>query len=147
MTALASLTKELTRKRDTLRRQRGMTLLEIMIVLAILALVMGFVIGPRIYEAFTSSKHQIQEQKVKKYVFEGFTSWAAKNPTKPCPGSLQEISDELGYKDSKDVWGREMQFFCGDSLPPAAARSGFAVLSLGEDGQQGTSDDIKSWDE
>ena len=30
--------------------QRGMTLLEIMIVLAILALVMGFLVGPRISE-------------------------------------------------------------------------------------------------
>jgi len=154
MTALKHLMTRMTttmtsriQKRDARRLQRGMTLLEIMIVLAILALVMGFVIGPRIYQAFTESKVETQKATIRKYVYEGFVDWARKNPTKGCPGSLQEVSDEMGRKDSKDVWGRELQFFCGDSLPPAAAKDGFAVLSLGADGQQGTKDDLKSWDE
>lgn len=135
-----------TRIRDRRRRQRGMTLLEIMIVLAILALVMGFVIGPRIYQAFTESKEETQKAVIRKMVYEGFVDWARKNPTKGCPGSLQEVADAMGRKDTKDVWGRELLFFCGDSLPPAAAKDGFAVLSLGADGQQGTKDDLQSWE-
>ena len=39
--------------------QRGMTLLEIMIVLAILALVMGLVVGPRVMKMFGESKVDI----------------------------------------------------------------------------------------
>ena len=43
------------------RAQRGMTLLEIMIVLAILALVMGLVVGPRVMKMFGESKVDIAE--------------------------------------------------------------------------------------
>ena len=38
------------------RAQRGMTLLEIMIVLAILALVMGLVVGPRVMRCSASRR-------------------------------------------------------------------------------------------
>ena len=40
--------------------QRGMTLLEIMIVLAILALVMGLVVGPKVIGMFRESKVDIR---------------------------------------------------------------------------------------
>jgi len=123
-----------------------MTLLEIMIVLAILALVMGLLLGPRILRAFQSSKTDTQRAMVQKYVFEGYTQWSIHNPTKGCPASLAEIADELGYKDTKDGWGHELIMFCGDNLPPGAAKDHFAVMSLGDDGQQNTKDDIKSWE-
>jgi prepilin-type N-terminal cleavage/methylation domain-containing protein len=126
--------------------QRGMTLLEIMIVLAILALVMGFLVGPRIYRAFQESKEETQKAIVKKYVYEGFVDWARKNPTKGCPGSLMEVAEEMGRPDSKDAWGRELIMFCGDNLPPGATKDFFAVMSVGADGQPNTKDDIKSWE-
>ena len=34
---------------------------------------------------------------------------------------------------------------CGPSLPPGA--KGLAVMSAGEDGKEGTADDIKSWEQ
>jgi prepilin-type N-terminal cleavage/methylation domain-containing protein len=43
------------RLRAAVRLQRGMTLLEIMIVLAILALVMAFLVGPAVINAFSKS--------------------------------------------------------------------------------------------
>lgn len=125
--------------------QRGMTLLEIMIVLAILALVMGFLVGPRIYRAFQESKEEVQRATIRKYVYEGYLDWTRKHPTQACPGSLMEVSEEMGRPDSKDAWGRELIMFCGDSLPPGV-KDGFAVMSLGPDGQQNTKDDIKSWE-
>jgi prepilin-type N-terminal cleavage/methylation domain-containing protein len=39
--------------RAALHGQRGMTLLEILIVLAILGLVMGVLVGPRLYSMFS----------------------------------------------------------------------------------------------
>ena len=92
------------------------------------------------------SKPENQRAIVKKYVYEGFVDWARRNPTKGCPSNIQEVSEQMGRADSKDTWGRELIWFCGDNLPPGAARDGFAVMSLGPDGQQGTKDDIKSWE-
>ena len=133
------------RLRRAARRQAGMTLLEIMIVLAILALVMGFLVGPRIYRAFQESKEDTQRAIVKKYVYEGFVDWARRNPTKGCPSNIQEVSEQMGRADSKDTWGRELIWYCR-SLPAAAERDGFAVASLGEDGLLDTADDIRSWE-
>ncbi len=134
------------RRRNRQNGQKGMTLLEIMIVLAILALVMGLLLGPRILRAFQESKEDIQRELIHKYVSEGYVDWARHNPTKACPGSLMEVATEMGRNDIKDAWGRDLLMFCGDNLPPGAQKDGFAVMSLGSDGQQGTKDDIKSWE-
>jgi len=53
------------RRRSRLR-QLGMTLLEIMIVLAILALVMGLLVGPQVMKLFTEGKGDIARAGVKK---------------------------------------------------------------------------------
>ncbi len=137
------LRKRLARRR--VGRQAGMTLLEIMIVLAILALVMGFLVGPRIYKAFQDSKEDSQRIMVRQYVNEGFLTWSRRNMSKGCPSALTEVATEIDRKDTKDLWGHELLWFCGDNLPPGA-KGGFAVMSVGPDGQQGTADDIKSWD-
>ena len=77
--------RKLSRIARTARlRQRGMTLLEIMIVLAILALVMGLVVGPRVMKMFGESKVDIARATVKKYAFEAYPSWAAAHPDKQC---------------------------------------------------------------
>ncbi|HEX8106625.1 MAG TPA: hypothetical protein VF516_02805 [Kofleriaceae bacterium] len=44
---------------------------------------------------------------------------------------------------TNDIWGRPLKLLCGANLPPGA--KGIGVLSLGEDGKEGTADDIKSW--
>lgn len=134
--------------RRALRRgrnlQRGMTLLEIMIVLAILALVMGLVVGPRVMKMFGESKGDIAAATVKKYAYEAFPSWSAANPTKGCPDKLEDLNEYMNNKDIKDPWGGTYKMLCGQSLPPGA--KGIAVMSPGEDGKEGTSDDVKSWE-
>jgi general secretion pathway protein G len=134
--------------RRTLRRrrasQRGMTLLEIMIVLAILALVMGLVVGPRVIKMFGESKGDIAAATVKKYAYEAYPSWSASNPSKGCPDKLESLNEYMNNKDIKDPWGGTYKMLCGQNLPAGA--KGIAVMSPGEDGKEGTPDDIKSWE-
>lgn len=135
-----------TRKLKKARRvaQRGMTLLEIMIVLAILALVMGLVVGPRVMRMFSKSKDDIAALTVKKYAYEAFGEWSQAHPDKACPDKLEDLSQYMDSKDIKDPWGNPYKMFCGQSLP-AGAKGGLAVMSSGPDGKDGTEDDVKSW--
>ena len=141
--SLASLRLRLAR-RSTRAAQRGMTLLEIMIVLAILALAMGLVVGPRVMRMFGKSKVDIAQLTVKKYAFEAFGEWSQAHPDKQCPDKLEDLSQYMDSKDVKDPWGNPYKMFCGQNLP-AGAKGGLAVMSAGEDGKEGTEDDVKSW--
>lgn len=123
--------------------QRGMTLLEIMIVLAILALVMGLVVGPRVMKMFGESKGDVAAATVKKYAYEAYPSWSAAHPDKGCPDKLEDLNEYMNNKDIKDPWGGTYKMLCGQNLPAGA--KGLAVSSPGEDGKEGTADDIKSW--
>jgi general secretion pathway protein G len=123
--------------------EAGMTLLEIMIVLAILALVMGLVVGPRVMKMFGESKGDIATATVKKYAYEAYPSWSASHPDKGCPEKLEDLNEYMNNKDIKDPWGGTYKMFCGSNLPAGA--KGIAVMSAGEDGKEGTADDIKSW--
>lgn len=127
--------------------QRGMSLLEIMIVLAIMALVMGLVVGPRVYRMFSSSRGDTTKIKVEKLANEAFPEWASRNPTKQCPSSLAELGSLMNSEDLNDAWGNPLKMFCGSTLPAGVPKgTGVAVMSAGEDGNEGTEDDICSWD-
>ena len=130
--------------RNLRRAQRGMTLLEIMIVLAILALVMGLVVGPRVMRMFGESKVDIARATTKKYAFEAYPSWSAAHPDKSCPDKLEDLNEYMNNKDVKDPWGGQFKMLCGQNLPAGA--KGMAVMSPGEDGKEGTTDDVKSWE-
>ena len=140
---MSLLRKKLSRRARN--SQRGMTLLEIMIVLAILALVMGLVVGPRVMKMFGSSKVDIAKATIQKYAFEAYPQWSQANPSKACPDKLEDLNEFMNNKDIKDPWGTQYKMFCGPTLPPGA--KGLAVMSVGEDQKEGTSDDLKSWDQ
>jgi len=131
-------------QRSFRRAHRGMTLLEIMIVLAILALVMGLLIGPRVMAALDDAHKRVAILAVNKYAQEAYPAWAMAHPGKPCPDKLDELNEFMNNKDTKDPWGNRYKRYCGSTLPPTA--KGLAVSSLGKDGTDGTADDIKSWD-
>ena len=126
------------------RAQRGMTLLEIMIVLAILALVMGLLVGPKVMKMFAQSKVDTTKIKLKKYAYEAYPSWSASHPDKQCPEKIADLNEYMNGNDSNDSWGRPVKMLCGSNLPPGA--KGIAVMSMGEDGKDGTEDDLKSWE-
>ena len=137
-------TQKVSQAKRRRRAQRGMTLLEIMIVLAILALVMGLLVGPRVLRMFGEAKGETAKIAVTKLANEGYTQWTIHNPGKSCPQSIDELTKEVDFKSANDPWGNPYIMLCGDSLPPGAR--GIAIQSYGEDKKQGTPDDIKSWE-
>lgn len=147
--ALTRLLLRLSTKRPARRAERGMTLLEIMIVLAILALVMALV-ATKVLPMFDESKEEVGRMSVRKLASEGGTHFARHNPSKGCPDSIEDLAKEIDMridpvkKKALDPWGQPYVLFCGPNLPPGAR--GIAVMSTGPDMKQGTADDIKSWD-
>lgn len=145
---LRALSKLLSRTSRRTKRvaQRGLTMLEIMIVIAILGLVMGLVVVPRVMGMFGESKVKIAKLAVDNYAKSDFPKWSLSHNDKPCPDSLMDILTYVGKttEDMKDPWGSPYKMLCGaGQLPPGA--SGIAIFSFGEDKTEGTADDVKSW--
>ena len=136
-------TASANRRRSRSRlRQLGMTLLEIMIVLAILALVMGLLVGPQVMKLFSQGKEDIARSGVKKLAYESYPQWVSRPANNgKCP-TVQQLAEYGG--SVKDPFGEEYVIKCND-LPVGA--KGIAVLSKGEDKREGTPDDLKSWEE
>ncbi|HTL35573.1 MAG TPA: prepilin-type N-terminal cleavage/methylation domain-containing protein [Kofleriaceae bacterium] len=125
--------------------QRGMTLLEIMIVLAILALVMGLIVGPRVMKMFAESKEDIAKIAAHKFADEAFPQWSRSHPDKGCPDKIDDLTEYMNSNNKNDPWGTEWKLLCPPNLP-AGVRTGIAIVSAGPDKKEGTSDDIKSWE-
>jgi general secretion pathway protein G len=129
----------------TVTPQSGMTLIEIMIVLAIIALVMGLLVGPAVINQLQKAKVDTAKQMTKQ--IEGaYAKWQVDAVDKDCPDSLDDLKPAMGRRKTetiKDPWGHEYVLKCGDQAPEEC--EGFCVLSLGKDGKEGTADDIRSW--
>jgi general secretion pathway protein G len=138
-----------TRRRVARNAQRGLTLLEIMIVIAILGLLVVIVV-PRVMGALGSSKIDLTKVQVDKISREYYPRYFAANGDNPCPATLMEIGKfidgNMTEDEFKDAWGSPIKFSCGTGNLPAGVKDGIAVWSLGEDKQDGTTDDIKSWE-
>jgi general secretion pathway protein G len=123
-----------------------MTLIEIMIVLAIIALVMGVLVGPGILRHFRDAQRRTARMMLKQ-LEGGWTRWRLSSEAE-CPAKLTDLNVELGNHANHsfvDPWGHAYVMKCGDSPPPGCDRS-FCVYSFGPDGQEGTGDDLTSWD-
>jgi type II secretory pathway pseudopilin PulG len=115
-----------------------MTLLEIMIVLAIIALVMGLVIGPKVLDHYQHSRREIATLAVHRLAEQDYPAWAIQHPAKSCPSAVTELTGTR----MPDPWGSDYQLHCGASAPPEL---GFGASSMAEDRQPSTADDILSW--
>lgn len=122
--------------------QRGMTLLEIMIVLAILGLVIGVLVVPNLLDKLEESKEELTSMEAKKLATETYTEWKIKNRS-GCP-TLEDLAKIAGKSKLEDQWGQPYAVHCGDNKPPGQR---FGISSKGPDEQEGTEDDIKSWEE
>ncbi|MFW6067507.1 MAG: type II secretion system protein [Myxococcota bacterium] len=115
-------------------RQEGMTLVEIMIVVIIMALIataVGVAVVPRLEKArVDSTKTDAQSIRSAAILFLG------ENPGAECP-SMDDLV-QGGYIDASkrttDAWDNDFQVECEGNDP--------MVVSAGPDGQFGTEDDI-----
>jgi general secretion pathway protein G len=134
------------RNRPARKAQAGLTLLEIMIVIAILGLLVVIVV-PRVMGALSKSQVDLMKIRVNKIADEEFPRWAVQNNDKQCPADLLEIGKAVDANITADAyvdaWGKPFKMSCGDTAPAGAK---FGVSSFGEDGKDNTPDDIKSWE-
>lgn len=114
--------------------QRGMSLLEIMIVIAIMGLIatgVGFAIVPRWQKAqvdtATNNARAIRNAAI---------SWRATSGDDQCPTVSQLVQDKMIDSASKteDPWGAPYKIFCTED--------DIYVSSPGPDKKEGTKDDI-----
>lgn len=133
--------KSLQAARAAAQSQSGMTLIEIMIVLAIIAVVMGFLVGPKVIRMFSSSQEQTALVRAQQFV-EAHTEWSL-NSDEACPSSLEDLVKYMNSKELKDPWGQPYVMVCGEEAPEGIP---FGVKSNGPDKKAETQDDIKSWE-
>jgi len=122
--------------------QEGVTLIEIMIVLAIIGLIMGVLVGPKVMSAFKEARVKTAFLMLKEY--EGaYTRWLADSDGGDCPEKLDDLLKYTNKKDLKDPWGLPFVMKCGEGVP---SDTHFGVVSFGPDKKEGSEDDIHSWD-
>jgi general secretion pathway protein G len=125
------------------RAQRGMTLIEIMIVIAIIGIIVA-VVAVNVVGSSEEAKVKLCYTEMKK--IEGaYAKWSA-DSDQPCPASIDELKRDMGKRQAdtvKDPWGGEYVMLCADQAPPEC--EGFCVRSNGKDHKEGTDDDVKSW--
>ena len=127
-------------KRLARPRQAGFTLLEIMFVLAIIAMMAGGV-GVAVFKQFQKAKISTGKLRVKA-ARDAVTQYMIETPS--CPHSIDELvaGKYLDKGNAKDPWGSPITLKC----PGANDTDGADVTSPGPDKQDGTADDIKSWE-
>jgi type II secretion system protein G len=127
-------------------RQRGMTLIEIMIVIAIIGLVMAVV-------AFnvTDSQDKARVKLARADLFKmrmAYAQWSSDDAGEAeCPDSLQVLARYMGRPPGErllDPWTQAYLMRCGQLAPPDCGET-FCALSKGKDRRVDTDDDVLSW--
>jgi general secretion pathway protein G len=121
--------------------QRGFTLIEMMIVVAIIGLIMGSVAIVAVRQWKIAQTKNAQQMVAT--VAQAVDLYSTQH-NDPCPsgGVAGLVSEKLLKKHPKDPWGQELLFTCPGTNNP----DGADVVSKGPDKQEGTNDDIRSWE-
>ena len=120
------------------RSTRGMTLIEILVVLAIIGLIMGGV-AIMAFNAFDESKVKAAAKDIANLSSSVEMYRLYKNK---CPKTIQDLKAAgIVAKVTKDPWGNDYVLKC------PGEHDAVDISSNGKDGEAGTDDDINSWDE
>ena len=119
----------------------GMTMLEIMIVLAIIGLVMS-VVGVGVFQSYKKAQKKIAQVAVNEIASKTVQFMTDNN--NECPKTIDDlVAQKYMPKKQKDPWNHDFILRC----PGTVNVDGIDVVSLGPDGQEGTPDDIKAVDQ
>jgi general secretion pathway protein G len=131
---------ELVSRPMVVRRAKdlGMTLMEIMIVFALIALIMGAV-GVGAFSQFKKGQMKTARIQVNEIMQKGQQFMMDNN--NECPKTLDDlVAQKYMTKKPKDPWNKEYILRC----PGQINTDGIDVISVGPDGQEGTADDVKA---
>lgn len=137
------------------QNQKGMTLIEIMVVVAIIAGITGLiavnVVGRREKANIDLTRTQISnimsaldQFKLDNHFYPGTEQGLDALVEKPSGGKVAEDYPEDGYmkKVPKDGWRNDYNY-----ASPGTHGNQVEVWSNGPDGEEGNDDDINSWDD
>ena len=123
------------------RRSGGFSLLEIMIVLALIGMI-GAGIAVVVNNSFQKAKVKIAKERIKE-ISQGVTTFMI-DSNSSCPKGLEDLVAQkyVSKASAKDPWGKDFTMRCPGQNDP----DGADVTSSGPDKADGTADDIKSWE-
>ena len=119
-------------------RRAGFTLLEVMIVLALIGLIAS-TIGVAVYHRWREGQISAARIQVRDVGGRVVQFMVAKNR---CPTAEDMVSDHYVERAPKDPWGTLLSIRC----PGDHQQDGADVVSYGPDRLADTKDDIKSWE-
>ena len=127
------------RRRRPSEAELGMTLIEIMVVLAIMVLVMGGV-SLGVFKYWKSSQINVAKKEIM-VIQQALVAYALHNK-KACPDELDTLHKQ-GHitKKPKDPWGQPFTYKC----PGDNDTEGADICSSGPDRKAGSDDDICSY--
>ena len=135
-----SVFREAGGRRPPRRVAAGFTLLEVMIVLAIIGL-LSVSVGVGVFKQF--QKGQIRTAKISvKEIGDSITQYMIENNSE-CPKGMDDLVAKKNLsRKFKDPWDKDFIIKCPGQNDP----DGADVISSGPDKREGTADDIKSWE-
>lgn len=122
------------RRRLKRRLERGVTLFEVLIVVAILAMIAG---GVAFFALPQFNKAKINTAEgAARVIRQAASQWQATNNETSCPTMSQLVQDKLldPGQNTADPWGQPFSITCADE--------DVTVISGGPDKKKGTKDDI-----
>jgi general secretion pathway protein G len=129
------------RLRGRRRSTRGMTLVEIMVVVAIIGMIMGAVAVGAMSQL---ERARLKNTKVIIHTVQEALVHYSTDSTESCPKSLQElVTGKYLTKEPKDDWGQPLMYTC----PSTHGSDSADVWSKGKNktDESGSGDDIASW--
>ena len=132
-----------------MRMNRGFTLMEMMLVLAVIAMIVGITAS---FISTTDTKYPEANMRLNNLVTKvlGFRAMAGRLPTqteglealvnKPA-GFNKPWQSSLYAEDLLDPWGKPFQY----RNPAKRSKAGFDLFSMGADGRENTDDDVGNW--